>query len=66
MAENEWFDKAWECMEKEDYAQAKEYFEKATAEGVAEAYCDLGNLYFEGNGIEKDYKKAFEMYLKGA
>jgi outer membrane protein assembly factor BamD (BamD/ComL family) len=26
MAENEWFEKAWECMDKEDYAQAKEYF----------------------------------------
>lgn len=66
MVENEWFNKAWDCMEKEDYAQAKEYFEKAAAEGVDEAYCDLGNLYFEGNGVEKDYKKAFEMYQKGA
>ena len=66
MAENEWFEKAWECMDKEDYAQAKEYFEKAAEEGVAEAYCDLGNLYFAGNGVAQDYKQAFEMYLKGA
>ena len=66
MAENKWFEKAWACMEKEDYAQAKEYFEKAVEDGFAEAYSDLGNLYFEGNGVEKDEKKAFEMYLKGA
>lgn len=66
MVENEWFGKAWECMEKEDYAQAKEYFEKALAEGVVEAYCDLGNLYFNGNGVEQDYKRAFDYYQKGA
>ena len=66
MAENEWFEKAWECMDNEDYAQAKEYFERAAKEGVAEAYCDLGNLYFAGNGVAQDYKQAFEMYLKGA
>lgn len=66
MAENEWFEKAWECMDNEDYVQAKEYFERAAKEGVAEAYCDLGNLYFAGNGVAQDYKRAFEMYLKGA
>ena len=61
-----WFDKGWECMDKENYAQAKEYFEKAIAEGKTEAYCDLGNLYFNGQGVEQDYKKAFELYQKGA
>lgn len=66
MAELGWYDKALECMEKEDYAQAKEYFEKAVEEGVTKAYCDLGNLYYNGNGIEKDYKRAFELYQKGA
>ena len=54
MAELGWYDKALECMEKENYAQAKEYLEKALEEGEIEAYCDLGNLYFEGNGVEKD------------
>lgn len=66
MAENNWFDKAWDCIEAEDYAQAKEYFEKAAEEGVVEAYCELGNLYFAGNGVDKDYKRAFELYQKGA
>ena len=36
MAEIDWYEKAWECMDKEDYAQAKEYFEKALAEGVSQ------------------------------
>ena len=66
MAENDWIEKGWECLEKEDYAQAKECFEKAAKEGIAEAYCELGNLYFAGNGTEKDLQKAFEMYQKGA
>ena len=65
MAELEWSDKALECMEKENYAQAKEYLEKALEEGEIEAYCDLGNLYFEGNGVEKNYKRAFDYYQKG-
>ena len=66
MAELGWYDKALECMEKENYAQAKEYLEKALEEGEKEAYCDLGNLYFEGNGVEQDYKRAFDYYQKGA
>ena len=46
MAELGWYDKAVECMDKEDYAGAKEFLEKALEEGEKEAYCDLGNLYF--------------------
>lgn len=66
MAELGWYDKALECMDHEDYAQAKEYLEKALEEGETEAYCDLGNLYFEGDGGEQDYKRAFDYYQKGA
>ena len=51
MAELGWYDKALECMEKENYAQAKEYLEKALEEGEIEAYCDLGNRYFEGRTL---------------
>ena len=53
MAELGWYDKALECMEKENYAQAKEYLEKALEEGEIEAYCDLGNLYF---GTRRRYR----------
>ena len=37
MAELGSYDKALECMEKEDYAQAREYLEKALEEGEREA-----------------------------
>ena len=66
MAELGWYDKALECIEKEDYAQAKGFLEKALEEGEIEAYCDLGNLFFNGNGVEQDYKRAFDYYQKGA
>ena len=33
MAEFGWYDKALECIEKEDYTQAKEFLEKALEEG---------------------------------
>ena len=41
MAENNWSEKGCECMVKEDYAQAKAYFEKALEEGNAEAHFSL-------------------------
>lgn len=66
MADSTWYEKAWDCMDNEDYAQAKVFFEKAIEEGDIEAYCDLGTLYFKGNGVEQDYKRAFELYQKGA
>lgn len=66
MAELGCYDKALECIEKEDYAQAKVFLEKALEEGEIEAYCDLGNLYFKGNGVEQDHKRAFDYYQKGA
>lgn len=66
MTKNKWYDRAWECMNQENYTQAKIYFEKAIEEGDVDAYCELGNLYFNGCGIEQDYKKAFDLYRKGA
>ena len=65
MAKNNWSEKAWECLKKEDFVQAKTYFEKAAEEGDIEAYCFLGDLYYWGDGVEQDYEKAFDMYMKG-
>ena len=66
MAKDEWLDKAWDCIDKENYSEAIKLFEKAAEEGAVEAYCELGNLYHQGKGIEKDYHRAFDYYLKGA
>lgn len=59
------YDRGWDCLDQEDYEGAKSHFENALHAGITEAYCELGNLYFEGKGFEKDYKKAFAYYKKG-
>lgn len=45
---------------------AFEWYEKAAAQGLAEAQCSLGNTYENGLGVEKDLKKAFELYRQSA
>lgn len=65
MAKNNWSEKGCECLKKEDFVQAKTYFEKAAEEGDVEAYCFLGDLYYLGDGVEQDYEKAFDIYMKG-
>ncbi len=43
---------------KGDYRNALEYYTKAAALGDVSAHCCLGILYFNGDGVEKDMKKA--------
>jgi TPR repeat protein len=43
---------------KEEYGKALGYFAKAAELGGVEAHGSLGNLYYEGLGVEKDMKKA--------
>ncbi len=58
MAELGWYDKALECMEKEDYAQAVDYFQKGAEAG--DPYCMeyLGICYFWGRGVDTDIQKS--------
>lgn len=52
-----------------DFNQAKGNFEKAIAGNIDDSgfsYGELGHLYFFGNGIAQDYKKAVALYLEGA
>ncbi|MDE6742296.1 MAG: TIR domain-containing protein [Lachnospiraceae bacterium] len=51
---------------KQDYAQAKEWWEKAAELGDAAAMSNIGVLYEFGEGIEYDYTQAVEWYEKGA
>ena len=48
----------------QDYAKAREWFEKAVAKGDAPAMANLGLLYHEGYGGAQDYAKAREWYEK--
>lgn len=52
--------------EARDYKSAKKWFEKAAAKGDKKAYYFLGNLYKDGNGVQRDYNKSFEYIKKAA
>ena len=43
----------------------KDMFAKANA-GDADAQYNLGFMYYNGKGVEQDYKKAYEWYSKSA
>jgi TPR repeat protein len=50
----------------QDYAKAREWYEKAAAKGHDGAMVDLGLLYENGQGVPQDYAKAREWYEKAA
>ena len=45
---------------------AKRWYEKAAAQNDGDAQSRLGDIYYNGDGITKDYAKAREWYLKAA
>jgi hypothetical protein len=51
---------------KPDYEAALEWFQKAAAQGYAEAHLAIGGLYDEGMGVPQDYNEAQKQYLKAA
>ena len=50
----------------QDYAKAREWYEKAAAKGDVTAMADLGVLYENGQGGPQDYAEAREWYEKAA
>ena len=50
----------------QDYAQAREWYEKGAAAGNGNAMTGLGVLYEHGDGVSEDYAKAREWFEKGA
>ena len=50
----------------QDYAKAREWYEKAAAKGDAIAMSNLGGLYGGGRGVAQDYAKAREWSEKAA
>lgn len=51
---------------KKDYERAVKWYRKAAGQGHAEAQSKLGDMYYDGQGIENDYYKAVEWYRKAA
>jgi len=51
----------------QDYTKAREWYEKAAAQGIAEAQILLGLLYAKGGqGVPQDYAQAAKWYEKAA
>lgn len=46
--------------------KAVEWYTKAAEQGHAAAQYNLGNCYYDGEGVEKDLQKAIEWYTKAA
>lgn len=51
---------------KQDYVQARQWYEKAAAAGLSGAQNNLGSLYLNGQGVAKDDAKAYELFKKAA
>jgi TPR repeat protein len=50
----------------QDYAKAREWYEKAAEKGDADGMAMMGWLYYDGHGVAQDYAKAREWFEKAA
>jgi len=50
----------------QDYATAREWYEKAAAQGLSQAQNSLGALYHNGQGVSRDYATARGWFEKAA
>ncbi|WP_390485139.1 tetratricopeptide repeat protein [Helicobacter pylori] len=50
--------------DKQDFSKAKEYFEKACDLNSGGGCCNLGVLYYNGDGVKRDSKKADQYFSK--
>jgi TPR repeat protein len=44
----------------QDYDRARHYYEQATGQSQVKAHFNLGVLYENGHGVDKDYQRAKE------
>ncbi|OLR51362.1 tetratricopeptide repeat protein [Helicobacter pylori] len=50
--------------DKQDFSKARKYFEKACDLNNGGGYAALGDLYYDGEGVEKNLIKAAQFYSK--
>ncbi len=50
--------------EKQDFSKARKYFERACELNSGGGCVALGDLYYDGEGVEKNSKKAVYFYYK--
>ena len=52
---------AFKPLNTDDFARAAQFFRKACRLGVKEAYRYLGDLYYEGHGVDNCYRTAVQL-----
>jgi len=52
--------------DRQNYAQARFWLEKAAAQEYAYGLANLGNYYRDGLGVSQNYPRAFELYAQAA
>lgn len=45
------------------YEDAASWWQKAAERGNPDAQCNLGDCYFEGEGVPKDFQKGFILHF---
>jgi TPR repeat protein len=50
----------------QDYAKARQYFDKAATLGSDRAQYNLGVMYYRGEGMKIDYPKALALFTQAA
>ncbi len=50
----------------QDFARARQWYEKAAAQGIANAQYDLGVLYSNGHGVTQNIVQAHKWYSLAA
>lgn len=60
------FQRARDFEKRNNYLEAYENYLLASKYGSAKAFVNLGIMYSEGRGVDKDYKKAFEYFQSAA
>ncbi len=59
-----YFSIAEKAYQSKGYKKALEYFKKAASMGDAAGYNNLGNLYENGEGVQKNLQRALEYHKK--
>ena len=60
------FEKGKSCYDEEDYTEAVKWYRKAAEQGYARAQNNLGECYYNGEGVAEDYTEAVKWFRKAA
>ena len=61
-----WFQNGVSCFESKNYTEAVKWYRMAAEQNHANAQNNLGECYYDGQGVEKDYEEAVKWCRKAA